>query len=235
MQIRQDDITREEELQEFLRFGKLKPEQVDVLDVFKTTQFAPEMVDKYDALFIGGSSDATVRKKGVYPFVSSGIELIRYCYENNIPTFASCFGFQLAVEALGHKVILDKQSMEMGTYAIYISQQGKQDPLFKDMDTGFIAVSGHQERAASLPDNAILLAYSELCPYHAFTFNDKPFYAFQFHPEVDKHDLIARITRYQDRYLDGDGALQDIIDNCKDTTEANLLIERFIDRILLSR
>ncbi|MDM7327317.1 MAG: hypothetical protein P3X23_009425 [Thermosynechococcus sp. Uc] len=28
----------------------------------------------------------------------------------------------------------------------------------------------------------------------------KPFYGFQFHPEVDDRDLIARITPYCDRY-----------------------------------
>lgn len=233
IQIRDDVETREEELNEFVRFSGLNKDQFSVLDVFKTPSFEPNIVDDHDAVFVGGSSDASVLKPEKFSFVESANELFRYCVEIGIPVLASCFGFQGVVEALGGKVILDAENMEMGTYIMTLNEEGKNDPLFKDMPETFWAVSGHKERAGTLPDNAINMASSEKCPYHIIKIKEKPFYAFQFHPEVDRSDLITRITRYKDRYLDDDGALQKIIDECKDTPEANEIIRKFVDRIIL--
>ena len=97
----------------------------------------------------------------------------------------------------------------------------------------FLAVSGHQERALELPAGVTLLASTARCPYHAIKIDGKPFYGFQFHPEVDDLDLKARISRYQDRYLKTDGHLQEILDNLQPTPEANLLLDKFVCRVLL--
>ncbi len=155
--------------------------------------------------------------------------------EKEIPVFASCFGFQAAVEALGGKVIVDKANMEIGTFPLTLTEAAADDLLLHDVPDGFWAVSGHKERAIRLPENAVLLASSERCPYHAFRIEGKPFYGFQFHPEVDPPDLTARITRYQSRYLDSPDLLSDILKDLHDTTIANQLIEKFVDRILLGK
>lgn len=233
MQIRDDEVTRIEEFNEFTRYGQLKSEQIDVLDVFKVPEFESSCLQGYDALFIGGSSDASVTQPSRYPFVESAKRLILYCFEQSIPVFASCFGFQVAVEALGGKVMVDKANMEMGTYPLWLTEAAKDDVLFHDVPNGFWAVSGHKERAVTIPENSILLAYSDRCPYHAFKIVGKPFYAFQFHPEVDAEDLTNRITRYQSRYLDEGDELAKILQNLQDTTIANDLIKKFIDRVLL--
>ena len=91
--------------------------------------------------------------------------------------------------------------------SIRLTAAAAQDPLLHDVPDGFWAVSGHKERAIELPETAILLAYTDRCPYHAFRMAGKPFYGFQFHPEIDPIDLVARITRYQQRYLDSEAAL----------------------------
>lgn len=233
LQIRDDETTRQEELAEFVRFSQLDPAQFTVLDVFKTPAFAPNCMDGYDALFVGGSSDASVTKPDQYPFVEPSKQLIRHCLQANIPVFASCFGFQVAVEALGGKVVVDQPNMEMGTYPLWLTEAAATDPLFHDLPNGFWAVSGHKERAIAMPETAILLAYSDRCPYHAFKIQAKPFYGFQFHPEVDAADLVARITRYQTRYLDGAAHLDQILADLQDTPLANQLIAKFVDRILL--
>ncbi|MEK7083748.1 MAG: type 1 glutamine amidotransferase [Patescibacteria group bacterium] len=234
MQIREDQMTREEELNEFIRYSGLTRDQFTVLNTFDTPSFPPTVIEGYDALFVGGSSDASVREPETYPFVEPSKKLIRYCLEQSIPVFASCFGFQVAVEALGKKVILDKERMEMGTYPISLTDAAKIDPLFHDTPNNFIAVSGHKERAAELPDGVTLLAYTDLCPYHAIRVDGKPFYAFQFHPEIDKDDFCGRITRYKERYLDSDGALQKVLDTAQPTPEANKLVRKFVERILLA-
>ncbi len=234
MQIRDDDLTRMEEVDEFVRYGQLQPEQIDVLDVFQQPEFDLHCLDGYDALFVGGSSDASVTQPDRYPFVTSAKRLMVECLTHNIPVFASCFGFQAAVEGLGGKVIVDRDNMEMGTYPLWLTPAAADDVLFADVPNGFWAVSGHKERAITLPVEAILLAASDRCPYHAFKMGDKPFYGFQFHPEVDAADLTTRITRYKTRYLEGDDHLNQVLQNLQDTAIANQLITKFIDRILLA-
>ncbi len=235
MQIRDDEQTRLEEFDEFVRYSRLQPDQFGVLDVFKVLEFDATCLDGYDALFVGGSSDASVTQPENYPFVESAKRLLVHCLDAYIPVFASCFGFQAAVEALGGKVIVDKASMEMGTYPLWLTDAAAADPLFRDVPNGFWAVSGHKERAFTMPEEAILLAFSDRCPYHAFKMAGKPFYGFQFHPEVDAKDLKIRITRYQSRYLDNDDHLAKILQNLQETPISNQLIEKFVDRILLHR
>ncbi len=233
LQIREDTVTRVEELAEFVRYSGLAAHQFTVLDVFKTPEFDPQCVDGYDALFVGGSSDATVTQPDRYPFVEPTKQVLLYCLQQAIPVFASCFGFQAAIAALGGQVIVDKPNMEMGTFPMRLTEAAKTDLLFHDVPDGFWAVCGHKERAVAMPEGAILLAFSELCPFHAFKMVDKPFYGFQFHPEVDPQDLATRITRYQTRYLDGDGHLATVLQNLQDTAIANQLIRKFVERVLL--
>ncbi len=233
LQIREDEITQQEELQEFVDFSGLKENQIDSLNTFTAGHFKANKVQDYDALFVGGSSDASVLHPEQYPFVKYCCKMLRYCYDHAIPVFASCFGFQVAAIEFGGTVILDKANMEMGMYPIQLLPAAKEDILLRDMPQEFWAISGHKERAATLPKNATLLANSALCPFHIFKMNDKPFYAFQFHPEVNKQDLITRLTRYQERYLEKNNALQQIIDNAiYATDEANSLVKRFVDRVL---
>lgn len=236
LQIREDSITKSEEWQEFIRFSGLRTEQIETLNVFDTPHFTPEIMNNYHALFIGGSSDATVRDPITYPFVGSCKKLIRFCYDQQIPVLASCFGFQLAVEEFGGKVELDAPQMEMGLYQIALTEFAKEDLLLHDTRNQFWAVSGHKERATQLPQEAVLLGQTALCPYHIFTFADKPFYAFQFHPEVDTQDLITRITRYQQRYSVCNNTLQSIIDTAiHQTTESNDIIRKFVERVILKQ
>ncbi len=222
LQIREDEETMLEEFYEFVQFSELHEDQVSKLNVYEHETFSKEIVDDFDALFIGGSSDATVRDEETYRFVKCCRRLIRYCYEKNLPVLASCFGFQLAVKELGGEVILDKDNMEIGMYELMLTSKAKDDPLLYDYPEVFHVVSGHKERALTIPKDTTLLAYTELCPYHLIKFTDKPFYGFQFHPEVDRKDLIARIKRYQERYLDESETLQKIIDGAiYETTYSN--------------
>ena len=234
LQIRDDAETCQEELDEFVRYSRLDAQQFAVLNVFATPEFDATCMDGYDALLVGGSSDASVTQLEQYPFVNSAKRLLVHCLKQSIPVFASCFGFQAAIAALGGQIIVDIAQMEMGTYPLQLTEAASVDALFHDVPDGFWAVSGHKERAVSLPEGAILLASSERCPYHAFRMAGKPFYAFQFHPEIDPADLKVRITRYQKRYLDSDEALTAILQGLQETPIANQLLEKFVDRILLA-
>jgi len=234
LQIREDEETMLEEFYEFVQFSGLSEDQFTKLSTYETADFEPDIMEDYDVLFVGGSSDASVLDPEEFKFIHNCRRLMRYCYDKNIPVFASCFGFQVAIEELGGEVILDKENMEMGIYPIHLTEAGKQDPLTHDLPSTFWGVSGHKERANHIPEDCECLAYSELCPYHIFKFKNKPFYGFQFHPEVTRDIFLNRVRRYQERYLEDEETLQRIIDkSIHETPESNSLVKKFIDRVVL--
>jgi len=185
------------------------------------------------ALFVGGASDASVLEPERYPFVPAGIELLRHCLRSELPVFASCFGFQLAVLALDGEIVRDHAGYEMGTPAIQLTAAARTDPLFHDMPDPFPAVSVHKERAPALPEGCELLAFTAACP-HAFRVTGKPFWAFQFHPEVDRATLVQRLTHFKAHYTDGDDHLQTVLDQAVPTPDSNALTRRFVERVLLA-
>lgn len=233
LQIREDEETMLEEFYEFVQYSGCHHDQFTCLNTYKTNTFGPEVIQGFDALFVGGSSDASVLKPEEFTFVSHCRQLMRYCYDHNIPVLASCFGFQIAVEEFGGKVIEDKANMEIGIYPIELNLHAKTDPLLFDYPQTFFAVSGHKERALRVPEECEVLGYSELCPYHIIKFRDKPFYGFQFHPEVDLKDLHTRISRYQSRYLESAAEMEAILQrSTQETPYANRVVKDFIDRVV---
>ena len=130
LQIRDQQRVRKEELESFIAFSGLEARQFDVLNVFDRPEFDPEILDGYDALFVGGASEASVLEPETYPFVMPSIRLLQHCIKIDLPVFASCFGFQLAVLALGGKIVRDKTDYEMGTLPIRLTEQAHTEPLF---------------------------------------------------------------------------------------------------------
>jgi GMP synthase (glutamine-hydrolysing) len=234
LSIRDETTTREEEHRSFALYSGLALEQIDVLNVFTTPDFVPQVVLDYDALFIGGASEASVLEPDTYPFVGACQRLIKFCIARSIPVFASCFGFQLAVLALNGEIIRDKKNFEMGTLPIYLTQESKSDPLFHDTPDGFLAVSVHQEKALSVPLGCELVARTEEC-VHVFRVKDKPFWAFQFHPEVDKATLVSRLRIFKQRYTEDEEHLTEVLAAARETPESNILVRKFVQRVLLSQ
>ncbi len=232
LQIRDEIRVRQEELASFARYADLGIEQFDVLNVFDQPEFPLSIVDGYDALFVGGASEASVLEPDQYPFLQSCQTLLSHCIAINKPVFASCFGFQLAIKALQGDIIHDSLHYEMGVIPIELTETAQSDPLFHDTPNHFLAVSVHQEKALAVPACCEILAKTKQC-IHAFRVKDKPFWAFQFHPEVDKATLIERLTIYKKKYTKDDNHLNQVIENAKETPESNQLMKKFVDRILL--
>ncbi len=232
LQIRQDQEVARDEIEAFRNYGNLAKDQIIIHNVFEQPKFTSNIIDNFDALFVGGASEASVLEPDKYTFVQPSIELLKFCRNKKIPVFASCFGFQLAVIALGGEILKDEVDFEMGTPDIALTAQAKKDELFFDTIEKFKAVSVHKEKAITLPEDCELLAYTDKC-LHAFKIKDAPFWAFQFHPEVNRKILVHRLGVYKDQYTENDDHYNKIISNIFDTPESNILVEKFIDRIVL--
>lgn len=233
LQIRDAESVREEEHQSFADYAGLDKSQIDVLNVFDQPNFSKEVIRGYDALFIGGASEASVLEPDKYTFISPSVELIHEVIEKKIPTFASCFGFQLAVIALGGEVIRDRENYEMGTLPISLTDSAKRDPIYQNTKDGFYAVSVHQEKTNDLPEGCELLAFTQEC-LHSFKVSKAPFWAFQFHPELDKARLIERLAVYKEKYTDNLDHYNQTINALQETPDSNRLVKTFVESVLLN-
>jgi GMP synthase (glutamine-hydrolysing) len=234
LQIREDHRVRAEEHASFRDYSGLDASQIEVINAFERAEFPPDVADDYDALFIGGASEASVLEPERYPFVGPCIKLVRRCVRSALPVFASCFGFQLAVLALGGRLVRDQRDFEVGTIPIRLTAHAGGDPLFCDVPDGFLAVSVHRERATETPAGCQVLAYTDKC-IHSFRVEGRPFWAFQFHPEVNRARLVERLTIYKSQYTDDDAHLERVLSAAAETPESNRLVEKFVERVLIGR
>lgn len=233
IQMRKDPDMLLPERQSFVSLSGLEDEHFSTLDVFRQPDFAPQIIDRFDALIIGGlsddPSDSVEMPPEVFPFIENLQGLMLHAIKIKKPAFLSCGGFMIASIALGGAVTLDPAFAELGVYDIQLTEAALRDPLFQDFPPRFKAVSGHQKSTVAVPAGCDLLAYTQKCPVHAFKVRQAPFYAFQFHPEIRCEELRARVELYKDKYFTNEEAYQAFIRLMADTSDANRIVGRFVE------
>jgi GMP synthase (glutamine-hydrolysing) len=157
--------------------------------------------DKADLVLLGGVGESgyeatSDKKKEAFIDAKEKMQnVLPALAESGIPTLGLCFGHQLIADTLGGSVTKDDELAETGVAEIHLTDAGKEDKLFADMDDCFGAIVGHKVSVTELPDNSTLLARSDTCPIQAFRY-EKNIYGFQFHPELDKQGLADRLDMY---------------------------------------
>ena len=232
LQIRDNHNVRIEEHKSFANFSKLGLHQIEILNVFDTPSFKTNLLDSFDALYVGGASEASVLEPEKYPFINNCIELLRYAAEISKPTFASCFGFQLAVLAFGGIILNKEKDYEMGTVKISLTDKAQSDSVYQGIKDRFPAVSVHRQYASEIPEPLETLAYTGQC-IHSFKYRNKPLWAFQFHPEVDRDTLVKRLTIFSRHYTANAEHLKEVLGSAVETPESNILLGNFVERVLL--
>lgn len=225
------DRVIEEERASFAEKAGLEVEQIllhNLLDGPPTRA----RVEACDGVLVGGSGDYYV-SKGHMPAFD---ELMRFFIEladRGYPTFASCFGFQLMVRALGGTIVHDVENTELGTLELSLTEAGRNDPLMGTLPEKFNAQLGHKDRADSLPPGFENLARSELCEYQAFRVPDKPIWATQFHPELDSITNKGRYLRYLEGYSEHltDEQRAATLDTYRDSPETGELLRHFVNLV----
>lgn len=127
---------------------------------------------------------------------------LTFLEENDFPTMAVCFGHQIMGKSSGVPVLNNKTQAKVGSHKIYLTEEAKTDPVFKDLPDSFIAQYGHKDSLCSIPSNATLLAQGEQCFYSALRYGDNR-YSVQFHPELDANDVLNKFKLHPD-YLPPD-------------------------------
>lgn len=226
-----NDQARHGEHCSFASRAGLDLENIIPYDLLHQTPTLKE-VQKFDVLMIGGSGDYYVSKQNL-PRFPAVMELLNDVVAVGHPTFASCFGFQLMVRALGGEVAYKPEFMEVGTYQLSLSDAGASDDLFSLMPPSFPAQLGHKDRAESLPENVVNLALSENAAYQALRVPDKPIWATQFHPELSGADNLERFHIYMKGYAEmmNPEELQVTLDRFGESPETEDLVPRFLELV----
>ncbi len=223
-----DDKARVEERQSFADRAGLGIEQIVTHDLLESPPTLAQ-IRGYDALMIGGSGAYSVVKHHL-PDQAAVLDVLAEVVEVGHPVFASCFGFHLLVAALGGEVIYDPDCMEVGTYELAPTANGRADELFDYLPARFNAQLGHKDRAKFLPAGAVNLASSDCVAYQALRISGKPIWATQFHPEMTGAENRIRFGRYVDEYaaIYSPEELKGVLDRFADSPEADELIPRFL-------
>ena len=227
----EQDKARHEERQSFADRAGLDIEQIVAHDMLSSPPTLAQ-IRQYDALMVGGSGAYSVSKNNL-PGQASVLDVLAEVVEIGHPTFASCFGFHLMVSALGGRVIYDPDFMEVGTYELFLTENGRADELFSYLPDRFNVQLGHKDRAERLPAGVLNLAASQNAPYQAFRIPGKPIWTTQFHPEMTGAENRIRFDRYADEYaaVYSPAELTAVLDRFADSPEADELIPRFLETV----
>jgi len=219
--------------QEVLCFARSLPCTSSNIEVFDLLSGAPSTLalKRTDVVLIGGSGEHSVVRGG--PWLSRALDTMTELYAKSRPTFASCWGFQAMAQALGGTVVTDRDRAEVGTAWVELTHDGEADPVFGPLGKRFRVPIGHEDVVTKIPKSARLLASSDLVENQAFVFLDKPIYATQFHPELNRADLVARLTKYTEYLpLTGHKSIKEFEDNTPETPESESILPRFLKEVL---
>ena len=221
------DPVREEERTSFARHLGVSLSQVEAFDLLGGATSFDRITHDVDAILVGGSGDHSVLDDAFW--LPAFFDTLAALAEHNFPTFASCFGFQGLVIALGGEVIHDAEHAEVGSFELETLPAASDDPIFSTLPKRFWAQEGHKDRASRLPENVTAFVQSERAPFQALRVNDTMVYATQFHPELDDEENRARFMRYHEAYQQalGHRRASEILDAFHPSPESNQLLATF--------
>jgi GMP synthase (glutamine-hydrolysing) len=153
----------------------------------------------YDAvIFAGGEYRPDEFEE---PIFQAERERIFEALDANVPILGICLGHQLLAYWLGGKVASGR--WEFGWLPISVNEAGREDPLLAELADSFFGFLWHGDQVTRLPEEAILLASTEVCPVQAYRLRNRPVWGVQFNPQYDP--VIAEDVLRGSSYLPKQG------------------------------
>ena len=200
LQFRPEDESSDDEMDAFLKFGALDPENVRRIRI-EQQELPPLNLEDYSGIILGGGpsnvSDEDDKKSAdQMRYEQQLFALLAEIVEHDIPFLGACYGLGVLAKFLGGSVEKGRYSEGVGAVTIYLTDAAKDDVLTVDLPQNFRAFAGHKESCQEVPPGATLLAGSDDCPVHMIRVKQN-IYATQFHPELDQDGLALRINVYK--------------------------------------
>ena len=120
--------------------------------------------------------------------------------EANVPILGICLGHQLLAYWLGGEV--KRRRWEIGWLPITVHEPGLSDPLLDGLGPVFHGFLWHGDQITKLPEEAELLASSELCRVQAYRLRNRPVWGIQFNPQYTPKiaENLVRASTWMDKY-----------------------------------
>ncbi len=140
----------------------------------------PPAPHEYDWLIVLGGP-MSIHDVEEHPWLVAEKHYIRRVIESGKHVLGICLGAQHLAEALGSRVYRNKER-EVGWYPVERVDCGAKSVFFDLLSPKLLTLHWHGE-TFDLPEGALHLARSEVCPNQAFSWNDRVL-ALQYHPEA---------------------------------------------------
>lgn len=165
--------------------------------------------DQYDGILWTGCNLTVYRTD--QPRVNRQLELAGQGFESGIPSFGSCWGLQIAAAAAGGEVKANPRGREMGfARRTTVTESGIGHPMMSGKPHVFNAFISHDDEVTSLPPDSVVLASNDFTRIQAaaITHRRGTFWATQYHPEYDLHEM-ARLIVAREEKLVSEGFFRD--------------------------
>lgn len=136
--------------------------------------------------------------------VTRQIEYAKKSYEAGTPGFGTCWGLQMAAAAAGGDVRPNPLGREMGiARKIRLTPEGSSHPMFEGKPPVYTGFISHLDEVTQLPPGATLLASNNFTHVQAIEVKHRKgtFWATQYHPEYDLHEMARLITAREPKLL----------------------------------
>ena len=143
-----------------------------------------------------------------------------------VPFLGICYGHQLLGRATGGEVGYNPLGKEIGTVAITLTPESKNDPLFNGVSGTFQAHTTHAQSVLKLPSNALLLAGNAHEPHHAFRIGSCA-WGVQFHPEYTAEVMQAYITAQAESLRKKGRNVENMLHEVTETPLARTVLSNF--------
>ncbi|OHB86731.1 MAG: hypothetical protein A3D13_01160 [Planctomycetes bacterium RIFCSPHIGHO2_02_FULL_40_12] len=189
-----------------------------VIDIFNGEPLPDSLSDTSAVIVLGGPMN--VYEEDKYPFLKQEDEFLKEVIEKGLPTLGFCLGAQLIAKAKG-AIVKKAPQKEIGWFQISLNKNGSSDPLFQEFPVEVDVFQWHGD-TFDIPDGAVKLAESELCPNQAFRIGNN-IYGLQFHVEVTDE----MIYQWMDAYKNEVNSLKGIVDPDRIISETKAKSENY--------
>ncbi len=140
-------------------------------------------LDDYDMLWVmGGPMDVWDLEE--CPWLIAEKQAIRQWVRGlNRPFLGVCLGHQLLADAL-NGTCGPQRPPEVGILDVELTEAGRADPVFGALPARVKALQWHSVRVAQAPEDAVILAKSQICPVQAMRVGQRA-YSMQYHVELE--------------------------------------------------
>lgn len=182
-----------------------------------------------NGIIVTGSAGPVYENK---PWIPPLIDFLREAHDERSWILGVCFGHHALTVALGGEVRENPRGREMGTVRIYLTEAGKNSPLFEGFRSGDPANLVHRTHVSRLPDGAERLAFNRMTPTQAFQSGRS--FGYQPHPEMTPAILKQLVRMYgsvlvrKEHFLHDNEHLENFIGTFSETPSSMRILDNFV-------